>query len=218
MLINYMCSFLFRSCLILSSSPNGKRFLISDSHLPQGVSSPNHTNSRTANCRRRRTRDSGRGGGENYMSRRAPRAGTMPPCRHPGHGAARPGRAAGCRMPDAGRRTPVWIPPRAEGPPGPGKLQFPACPAAGAPAYGTDRAGERVGLKHGFSSMETGPPAAGRSHRRTDGLWGEAGGPGGTRLHGAFAGEAGEAGRKRRSCIAPAAADGGRPGEPSVRA
>lgn len=112
------------------------------------------------------------GEGENYMSRRAPRAGTMPPCRHPGHGAARPGRAAGCRMP-------VWIPPRAEGPPGPGKLQFPACPAAGAPAYGTDRARERVGLKHGFSSMETGPPAAGRSHRRADGQWGEAGGPGG---------------------------------------
>lgn len=41
--------------------------------------------------------DAGRRVGGNYRSRRAPRADTMRPCRHPGRGAARPGRAAGCR-------------------------------------------------------------------------------------------------------------------------
>ncbi|XP_022382024.1 uncharacterized protein LOC111162093 [Enhydra lutris kenyoni] len=38
-------------------------------------------------------------------------------------------------------RIPAWVPPRAEGPPGPGKLQFPACAATDAPAYRSYRAG-----------------------------------------------------------------------------
>ncbi|XP_055967941.1 coiled-coil domain-containing protein 150 [Sorex fumeus] len=72
----------------------------------------------------------------------------------------------------------------AEGPPGVGKPRFPACPATAAPAYWSNCSGERVVLKRCRSSRETGPPAAGRSSRRPDGLWGEAavprarGGPG----------------------------------------
>ncbi|XP_021779516.2 coiled-coil domain-containing protein 150 isoform X7 [Papio anubis] len=42
---------------------------------------------------------------------------------------------------------PAWVPPRAEGPPGPGKLQFPTCPATGAPAYRSYCAGERVHME-----------------------------------------------------------------------
>ncbi|KAI4586062.1 hypothetical protein MJG53_003849 [Ovis ammon polii x Ovis aries] len=47
----------------------------------------------------------------------------------------------------AGRWIPAWIPPGAEGPVGPGKLRFPPCPATGAPAYGSYRAGERVHME-----------------------------------------------------------------------
>lgn len=90
----------------------------------------------------------------------------MDPCRHSGRGGAFRAR----------RGIPVWIPPRAEGPPGPGKLQFPACSATGAPVCESYGARERVGLKWSFSSMETGSPAAGQSHSRTDGQWGEAAG------------------------------------------
>lgn len=63
------------------------------------------------------------------------------------------------------------------GPSWPGKTAIPGMPCHGAPAYWSSRAGERVGLKRCFSSMETGPPAAGQSYRRTDGLWGETAGP-----------------------------------------
>lgn len=50
----------------------------------------------------------------------------------------------------ARRWIPAWIPPGAEGSPvGPGKLRFPACPATGAPAYGSYQRRERVGRKCG---------------------------------------------------------------------
>lgn len=77
----------------------------------------------------------------------------------------------------ARRRIPVWVPPGAEGPPGPGKLQFPACPATGAPAYGRYHARERLRLKRCVSSRETRRPAAAQRYRETDRLWGEAAGP-----------------------------------------
>ncbi|XP_017922086.1 PREDICTED: coiled-coil domain-containing protein 150, partial [Capra hircus] len=47
----------------------------------------------------------------------------------------------------ARRWIPAWIPPGAEGPVGPGKLRFPACPATGAQAYGSYRPGERVHME-----------------------------------------------------------------------
>ncbi|XP_042850902.1 coiled-coil domain-containing protein 150 isoform X2 [Panthera tigris] len=56
----------------------------------------------------------------------------MEPCRHPG--------SRGSAFLTHGR-IPAWVPPRAEGPPGPGKLQFPACAATDAPAYRSYRAG-----------------------------------------------------------------------------
>lgn len=66
----------------------------------------------------------------------------------------------------ARRWIPAWIPPGAEGPVGPGKLRFPACPATGAQAYGSYRAGERVGRKWSLSSMETSLPDTRQSHGR----------------------------------------------------
>lgn len=65
---------------------------------------------------------------------------------------------------------PARVPPQAEGPAGPGKLQFPACLTSGAPAYGSNPAGERVGLKRCSSPMETNLLAPRRSYRLVDGL------------------------------------------------
>lgn len=65
----------------------------------------------------------------------------IPPClAHEHNGALSSSGSRGCAF-RARRRIPAWVPPRAEGPPGPGKLQFPACAATDAPAYRSYRAG-----------------------------------------------------------------------------
>ncbi|XP_007951336.2 coiled-coil domain-containing protein 150 [Orycteropus afer afer] len=69
------------------------------------------------------------------------------------------------------RRVPAWILPRAEGLSRSGKLQFPVCPATGAPAYKSCYNEERVVLKRFVSSMETRASADKLSRKPIDGLW-----------------------------------------------
>lgn len=103
----------------------------------------------------------------NYLSRHVPRRSTMEPCRHPGHGAARSVRAAGFRPGSRPGRRALQ-----------GREDCDSRHALpGAPAYGSYRAGERVGLKRYLSSMETSPPAARPSYRQTHGLCGESARP-----------------------------------------